>query len=78
MTGEQPPPHEELQKISRSRFYSTRVDAGDYLLLQCTVPHYGVDNPDAGDRYVVFLLYSPRSSPVPDTEVQRYPHGVVA
>jgi hypothetical protein len=46
------------------------------LVLNCAVPHYGVANPDQHDRYVLFLLFYPAASPTPDTEEQRYPHGV--
>ena len=49
---------------------------GDMLVLNCAVPHYGVANPDEQDRYVLFLLSYPSSSHKPDTEEQRYPHGV--
>jgi hypothetical protein len=48
-------------------------NAGDALVLNCAVPHWGVNNPDEADRYVVFASFSPRSLPPPDTEDQRYP-----
>jgi hypothetical protein len=76
-SGEQRPPAEALAKVQRSHFYTTRVQPGDVMVLNCAVPHFGVANPDSHDRHVVFLLFSPRRSPAPDTEEQRYPHGVV-
>lgn len=63
--------------LSRDKFQSERVTAGDVLVFNCAVPHYGVANPDEHDRYVLFLCFSPANSPSPDTEQQRYPHGVV-
>jgi len=74
--SEQPLPSDELAKLQRKQFDSTRVESGDALVLNCAVPHWGVNNPDAADRYVVFACFSPRSKPAPDTEHQRYPHGV--
>jgi hypothetical protein len=74
--GESRPPGAALSKLTRQMFYSTRVEAGDAMLFRCDVPHYGVANPDAHTRYVAFMLFSPRGSPLPDTEEQRYPHGV--
>jgi hypothetical protein len=41
------------------------------------VIHYGPANPDEEDREVVFICLSPRDVPAPDTDRQRYPHGVV-
>jgi hypothetical protein len=73
---EQPPPAAELAKLQREQFDSTRVESGDALVLNCAVPHWGVNNPDTADRYVVFACFSPRCLPAPDTEHQRYPHGV--
>ena len=64
-----------MKFLSRDKFSSVRVTAGDMLVLNCAVPHYGVANPDEHDRYVLFLLFSPSASPLPDTEEQRYPHG---
>jgi len=74
--GEKRPSPEALKFLSREKFQSKRVIAGDMLVLNCAVPHYGVANPDEQDRYVLFLLYYPSSSHKPDTEEQRYPHGV--
>jgi hypothetical protein len=74
--GEQPLPADELAKLQRDQFVSTRVESGDALVLNCAVPHWGVNNPDTADRFVVFASFSPRSKPAPDTEQQRYPHGV--
>jgi len=66
-------PVAEQKKLQRDQFITTRVDAGDALVLNCAVPHWGDDNPDAADRYVVFASFSPSSLPPPDTEHQRYP-----
>ena len=74
--GEKRPSPEALKFLSREKFQSKRVIAGDMLVLNCAVPHYGVANPDEQDRYVLFLLYYPSNSDMPDTEQQRYPHGV--
>jgi hypothetical protein len=74
--GETRPSAAALKFLSRDKFRSVRVATGDMLVLNCAVPHYGVANPDEHDRYVLFLLFSPSSSPTPDTEEQRYPHGV--
>lgn len=74
--GEHRPPKKALQKLQRSEFYTTRVEAGALLVFNAAVPHYGVANPDLHDRYVLFLHYSPRHIPLHDTEEQRYPHGV--
>jgi hypothetical protein len=73
---EQRLPAAELKKLQRDQFDATRVKAGDALVLNCAVPHWGVNNPDTADRYVVFACFSPRSEPAPDTEHQRYPHRV--
>jgi hypothetical protein len=74
--GEKRPSAAALKFLSRDKFTSTRVEAGDMLAFNCAVPHYGVANPDEHDRYVLFLLFYPAASPTPDTEEQRYPHGV--
>jgi hypothetical protein len=74
--GEELPSPSALKILTRGMFYSTRVEAGDAMVFRCDVPHYGVANPDAHTRYVAFMLFSPRGSPPPDTEEQRYPHGV--
>ncbi len=74
--GEKRPSAAALSFLSRDKFQSERVAAGDVLTLNCAVPHYGVANPDEHDRFVLFLLFFPSSSPTPDTEEQRYPHGV--
>ena len=66
-------PAAEQKKLQRDQFITTRVKAGDALVLNCAVPHWGVNNPDEADRYVVFASFSPRSLPPPDTEDQRYP-----
>ncbi len=65
-----------LKMLRREVFYSTRVEAGDAMVLRCDVPHFGVANPDAHTRYVAFMMFSPRGMQRPDTEQQRYPHGV--
>ena len=75
--GEKRPSPAALQFLTRDKFDSTRVDAGDMLALRCTTAHYGVANPDDSQRYVLFMLFSPSSLAKPDTEAQRYPHGVV-
>jgi hypothetical protein len=74
--GEKRPSAAALKFLSRDKFQSVRVTAGDGLVLNCVTPHYGVANPDEKDRYVLFLLFYPSTSPTPDTEEQRYPHGV--
>jgi hypothetical protein len=74
--GEKRPSAAALKFLSRDKFKSERVSAGDMLVLNCAVPHYGVENPDEQDRYVLFLLFFPSASTPPDTEEQRYPHGV--
>lgn len=76
--GEKRPTKAALRFLSHDKFSSVRVSAGDLLALNCAVPQYGVANPDKQDRYVLFLLFSPSSSPLPDTEEQRYPHGAKA
>lgn len=75
--GERHPPAAALQFLTRDKFATTRVDAGDMLALRCTTAHYGDANPDDAQRYVLFMLFSPSTSRKPDTEEQRYPHGVV-
>ena len=65
-----------LNHLSHDKFYTAPVQAGDTLTFNCTVPHYGVANPDKHDRYVLFLFFHPPSTPAPDTEMQRYPYGV--
>jgi hypothetical protein len=52
------------------------VEAGDAMLFRCDVSHFGVANPDAHTRFVAFMMFSPRGIQPPDTEEQRYPHGV--
>jgi hypothetical protein len=47
------------------------------LALRCITAHWGEANPDDSQRYVLFMLFSPSASRKPDTEEQRYPHGVV-
>ena len=75
--GEKLPSAAARKFLSRDKFQSERVTAGDMLVFNCGVPHYGVANPDEHDRYVLFLCFSPSNAPTPDTEEQRYPHGVV-
>jgi hypothetical protein len=75
--GEKHPPAAALRFLTRDKFATTRVDAGDMLALRCTTAHYGDANPDDSQRYVLFMLFSPSTSRKPDTEEQRYPHGVV-
>ena len=75
-TGEEKPSRAALRKLQRdSCFHTWRVAAGDLLIFNTAVPHFGV-NPDRHDRYVLFLHFSPRGLPPHDTEEQRYPHGV--
>jgi hypothetical protein len=75
-SGDQLPSLAARRILSREMFYSTRVDAGDAMVFRCDVPHYGVANTDAHTRYVAFMMFSPRGRKIPDTEEQRYPHGV--
>lgn len=74
--GQKRPSAAAVKFLSRNKFKSERVAAGDMLILNCAVPHYGVANPDEKDRYVLFLLFFPSTTAAPDTEEQRYPHGV--
>ena len=74
--GEKLPSASARKFLSRDKFKSERVTAGDMLVLNCAVPHYGEANPDQNDRYVLFLCFFPSASTPPDTEQQRYPHGV--
>jgi len=74
--GEKRPSADALKLLSPDRFHTTRAEAGDMLVFNCTVPHYGVTNPDTQDRHVLFRLFSPTASTTPDTEEQRYPRGV--
>jgi hypothetical protein len=74
--GEKKPSAAALRFLSRDRFYTERVTPGTMLAFNCVVPHFGEANPDEHDRYVLFLLFFPSSFPMPDTEEQRYPHGV--
>jgi hypothetical protein len=74
--GDALPSASALKTLSREMFYSTRAEAGDAMVFRCDVPHFGVANPDAHTRYVAFMMFSPRGVKLPDTEQQRYPHGV--
>lgn len=74
--GEKRPSAAALKFLSRDKFQTRRVTAGEMLVLNCAVPHYGVANPDEQDRCVLFLLFSPSDCSPPDSEEQRYPHGV--
>jgi hypothetical protein len=74
--GEKKPSPSALHKLRRNSFHTCRVDAGDLLAFNAAVPHFGVANPDLHDRYVLFLHFSPRGTPLHDTEEQRYPLGV--
>jgi len=76
MEGEQTPSPSALHKLRRENFQTWRVEAGDLLVFNAAVPHFGVANPDQHDRYVLFLHFSPRGLPLHDTEEQRYPNGV--
>jgi hypothetical protein len=75
--GQQKPPSSILCKITKDKLYTTRVEAGDAMIFRCDVPHCALANPDAHTRYVCFMLFSPKGEATPDTEDQRYPHGVV-
>lgn len=76
--GEKRPSRSALDKLRRENFHTRRVEAGDILSFNAAVPHFGVANPDEHNRYVLFLHYSPRGTPLHDTEEQRYPNGVPA
>ena len=76
--GEKKPTAAALKKLQRNNFHTWRVEAGDLLAFNAAVPHFGVANPDLHDRFVLFLHFSPRGTPLHDTEEQRYPHGVPA
>jgi hypothetical protein len=75
--GETLPPASARAVLTRDKFVAKRVDAGSMLALRCITAHWGEANPDDGQRYVLFMLFSPSTSRKPDTEEQRYPHGVV-
>jgi hypothetical protein len=75
-SSERRPSAAALAKLAPDQLYTTRVRCGDALVLSCAVPHKGKANPDAATRYVCFLHFSPAGMPLPDTEQQRYPHGV--
>jgi hypothetical protein len=62
--------------LKRSDFSSCWVNPGDAMLLRGDCPHFGVANPNKELRYVLFLSFSPKKQPLPDTEEQRYPQGV--
>jgi hypothetical protein len=74
--GESQPSPAALKKLTRDQFYTCRVSQGDIAAMRCIVPHFGVNNPDSVDRYVLFLLFSPAVESPLDTEEQRYPLGV--
>ena len=74
--GEKKPSAAALKLLSRDKFRTERVPPGTMLVLNCVVPHFGMANPDEHDRFVLFLLFFPSSFPMPDTEEQRYLHGV--
>jgi hypothetical protein len=76
--GEKRPPAAALHMLRRNNFHTRRVEAGDLLVFNAAVPHFGVANPDLHDRYVLFLLFSPRGTPLHDSEDQRYPFGIPA
>jgi len=75
--GEKLPPASARTVLTRDKFVAKRVDAGSMLALRCITAHWGDANPDDSQRYVLFMLFSPSSFAKPDTEEQRYPHGVV-
>lgn len=75
-SGDALPSAVALNILTRDMFFTTRVETGDAMVFRCDVPHFGVSNPDAHTRYVAFMLFSPRGAKPPDTEEQRYPHGV--
>lgn len=76
-TGQRKPSAAALANITKDKLYTTRVEVGDAMLLRCDVPHCALANPDAHTRYVCFMMFSPKGAPSPDTEDQRYPHGVI-
>jgi hypothetical protein len=75
--GEKLPTAAALKLVQRSQFRVERVKAGSCSVIRGNVIHYGPANPDEEDREVVFICLSPRDVPAPDTDRQRYPHGVV-
>ena len=62
--------------LQRKHFSSCAVSPGDHMLLRCDCPHFGVANPNAALRYVLFVCFAPKKHPLPNTEDQRYPQGV--
>lgn len=53
-------------KVQRDQFVAARVKAGDALVFNSTVPHWGEANPDIQDRIAIFAHYYPRGTPKPD------------
>jgi len=64
-------------QLPKHFFDSFPVDAGDTLLFRADAPHYGVANRSSTPRFVLFMSFHPAGTARPDTEQQRYPHGVV-
>lgn len=62
--------------LRRHDFSSCAVSPGDAMIIRCDCPHFGVANPNAAQRYVLFCCFAPKKRPLPDTEDQRYPQGV--
>jgi len=76
-SGEEPPPAKVLQKVARKEFIAEPVQPGQLMTLRCDVPHWGDANPNATEpRFLVFMMFYTLGDPKPDTEEQRYPHGV--
>lgn len=76
-SDERLPPVKARAQIAKECFHRFRVQPGDALVFRGDVPHFGVANPDPYDRYVLFLQFYPRGMLKPDSEEQRYPHGVL-
>jgi hypothetical protein len=74
--GEKHPSPSAKAKLVDEKLHTKRVTAGSSMIINCACPHRGKANPDERTRFVLFLNYYPSQMKAPDTEEQRYPHGV--
>ena len=63
-------------RLATVPFVTTRVLAGDALVMNGTTFHYGVANPDQPQRFVGFLSFTPKALPPFDSQEQFYPPGI--
>jgi len=61
--------------FSRVHFVSERVACGDTAVFSGKTFHYGVENPDAYQRYIGFTTFTPKRLPKVDSQYQFYPTG---